>query len=111
MSQAKKSTLATLLLSTLCCPSAHAFIPATTRSINKIHHLHNTCSRNPQQKLGKIDNGFDNSSLDFSTKIARHPRTRMNMVATPSTTGAAAVMGVISGGILGGALHAIAGKF
>jgi hypothetical protein len=26
------------------------------------------------------------------------------------TTGAAAIMGVVSGGILGGALHAIAGK-
>jgi hypothetical protein len=37
----------------------------------------------------------------------RGDRTQLNMV---STTGAAAVMGVVSGGILGGALHAIAGK-
>jgi len=33
----------------------------------------------------------------------------MQMMA-PATSGAAALMGVVSGGILGGALHAIAGE-
>lgn len=35
--------------------------------------------------------------------------TRMNMMA-PGASGAAAMMGVVTGGVLGGALHAIAGK-
>ena len=33
----------------------------------------------------------------------------MNMMA-PDAPGAAAMMGVVTGGVLGGALHAIAGK-
>jgi hypothetical protein len=102
MSQTKKSILAFILLSTLC--TSDAFVP-TTRSIHTINH-HSKC-RN-QHKLDSIEHVL-NLGAGASTSNG-NSRTRMNMSAA-APVGAAAAMGVISGGILGGALHAIAGKF
>lgn len=100
MSQTKKSILAFILLSTLC--TSDAFVP-TTRSIHTINH--HSKSRN-QHKLDSIEHVL-NLGAGASTSNG-NSRTRMNMSAA-APVGAAAAMGVISGGILGGALHAIAG--
>ena len=56
---------------------------------------------------------FQTTLPSFSNKeyIQTRQRTKMSMSAPAAATGAAAFMGVVSGGIIGGALHAIAGKF
>jgi hypothetical protein len=59
---------------------------------------------------------IQSAHLSISPAKSSHRRnqstssTKMSMMA-PAATGAGAMMGVVSGGILGGALHAIAGEF
>ncbi len=114
MSQTKKNfLLAFILISALCPSSTEAFAPTKSfQSINKNHLQSKVQVRDYQ-----IQNAFHNTNQPFnlvttSTNNENAPRTKiaMNMMAPAATTGAAAVMGVISGGLLGGALHAIAGK-
>ncbi len=84
------------LLPTSCTylQSTLAFTQPTS-SFNIIHH----------------NNGYATSNLDqkFKEITTNVKRTKLEMVA-PSPAGAAALVGAISGGLLGGALHAIAGK-
>ena len=124
MSQTKNSILALIVLSALCPLSTHAFVnpsgstTTSTRSslsFNSIHHHYQQSQSHSKtttrQHLDKIEHGLNLGRIRSSSSSSR---TRMNMVAAvaaaPAATGAAAAMGVISGGILGGALHAIAGK-
>lgn len=74
----------------------------------------------PQHVRG-LDSSFEKTISHYSTarKISftqsntvyeRSHSMKLNMVAASSATAAASVVGAISGGLLGGALHAIAGK-
>jgi nickel/cobalt exporter len=125
MSQTKNSILALIVLSALCPLSTHAFVnpsgsttPSTRSSLsfNSIHHHYQQSQSHSKtttrQHLDKIEHGLNLGRIRSSSSNS-NSRTRMNMVAAvaaaPAATGAAAAMGVISGGILGGALHAIAG--
>ncbi len=58
---------------------------------------------------------FDPKVISTSGSHERRHTTATRMMApaaaSATATGASALMGVVSGGILGGALHAIAGKF
>lgn len=106
MNLTKNSMFAIPLLLAVSWQQTHAFT-APTNKFTYIHH-NNQLHNRDLKKTGKIDHVFEPSSLNIF-RATRDIRTTLNMVA-PSPTGAAAVIGVISGGILGGALHAIAGK-
>jgi len=100
----------TLLLLTHCC-HIHAFTPTPLSSVQSIQrHHHHTNNRNVQT-FSYIDLNSHHKQKDYYSQKRYSSRTRLNMVATPTPSGAAALVGVISGGILGGALHAIAGMF
>jgi len=85
-----------------------AFAPARIATIHKV-------AQSPFATNGKSSiqptSAFPNAlMLESKNKnIHNHQRkmTRMNLAAA---TGAATMMGIVSGGILGGALHAIAGE-
>lgn len=49
-------------------------------------------------------------SIQLNTSNERANSMKLNMVPASSATAAASVVGAITGGLLGGALHAIAGK-
>jgi len=84
-----------------------AFAPVRTANIHKIVQSPFASSGTSSIQPTSTDT-FPNTLLLENTKTHNHQRkmTRMNMAAT---TGAATMMGIVSGGILGGALHAIAG--
>lgn len=93
-----KRILHFLFLLSTCCNYLQSTLAFTqpTSSFKIIHH----------------NNGYPTSNLDQKFKQITKKnvkRTKLNMVA-PSPAGAAALVGAISGGLLGGALHAIAGK-
>lgn len=110
MSQAKKNFLLTFILISALCPSSTvAFAP--TKSFQNIKHNH------LQSKIKdyQIQNAFhstntknQNQPFNLVGTTTTSPR-MMAPAAAATSSGAAAVMGVISGGLLGGALHAIAG--
>ncbi len=79
-----------------------AFTPTVYTPLAEYAKTH----RIPQSSPSNIQ-----SLMVFPAKSStrRNRSTRMNMMAPAA--GAAALMGVVSGGILGGALHAIAGEF
>ena len=85
-----------------------AFAPVRTANIHKIVQSPFASSGTSSIQPTSTDT-FPNTLLLENTKTHNHQRkmTRMNMAAT---TGAATMMGIVSGGILGGALHAIAGE-
>jgi nickel/cobalt exporter len=96
--------------------TAAAFAPPhaiTTTTTSKINHFPQTYAHT-NTRPNSIPSSSPFSIHTHTPLPRRHPRTstssntRMNMMA-PAASGASAVMGVISGGILGGALHAIAG--
>mmetsp|Transcript_11064 Transcript_11064/g.20679 ORF Transcript_11064/g.20679 Transcript_11064/m.20679 type:complete len:318 (+) Transcript_11064:469-1422(+) len=108
---AKYSLVVIQLLLTVTCVAA--FTP-TLHSISNSPKIVSS-QRSFSMERSSLTQHFDSSrttNTGMTTGCNRqHHRdrtqlTRINMVPT---TGAAAVMGVISGGILGGALHAIAG--
>lgn len=114
MNFSKKSIhyfIVTIILSfTLLNSSANAFTP-TSSSTTTITNLRSSTATIPGLYTLKIENHnslqrnyyYRKNNRDIDDKC----KTKMNMVAS----GAASVMGVVSGGILGGALHAIAGEY
>jgi hypothetical protein len=97
-----------------------AFVPSPVRTatIHKtsasasIHQPSTTVATMPNTNT--LTNTFDRNTSHNHNHNHNHQRRMsssrmtMNMVAG---NGAATVMGIVSGGILGGALHAIAGEF
>lgn len=98
-------TVVLCLLSTLYS-TTHSF---TTSNIVNIQsrHRHNRPLQFNKKTINTIQHVLNTPPSSSSSTTCR---TRLNMVdPMAAKTGAAALMGVISGGILGGALHAIAG--
>ena len=86
-----------------------AFVPVRTATIHKIAQSPLATSTSIHQPSTIVATMPNTLTFDRNTSHNHQRRmTKMNMVAG---NGAAAVMGIVSGGILGGALHAIAGEF
>lgn len=86
----------------------------TTTTTRNLYPFHKSITQHQRNNNNAFQNQNQNHHVQTNrnSNSSRTSTTRMNMVAAVAvapTTGAAAVMGVISGGILGGALHAIAG--
>lgn len=100
LSQGRTSSIAALVILAALSSSTHGFVPAPMATIhqNANGQSRTTSFQQPQQLQHSL-----NSKTTFNA-ASKSSKTALNMSASP-----AAVMGVFSGGILGGALHAIAG--
>jgi hypothetical protein len=86
-----------------------AFAPARIATIHKV--AQSPFATNGKSSIQPTSTCFPNAlmleSKNKNTHNHQRKMTRMNLAAA---TGAATMMGIVSGGILGGALHAIAGE-
>lgn len=102
-----KSSLVYLLLTTATCVAA--FSPTHHRVAPAVSTQKSWTSLPPSNGgLSSVSNKV--VSKGATTRITyNHDRNHLTKLNMNPTAGAAAMMGVVSGGILGGALHAIAG--
>jgi len=96
------SPLALMLVWLLCASPVNGFAPPSP-----IKYRHESLKYKSSQPVDRIHQTL-NSQPSNSVSHRKKSITKLNM-GDPVTSSAAAAMGVITGGILGGALHAIAG--